>query len=488
MERGPLSHHIASIRQTFGITPEDRVLQFAALTFDQGLEQVFVTLTTGGTLVLRGEEVWPPEAFAPFLRRHGVTVINLPPAYLAQVMHAWAQDPDQVAETDLRLIISGGEALTPEIVDIWREKLPRVALINAYGPTEAIITATTYEVPRAANGASPAAALPIGGPVPPRTAVILDRYGNRTPIGVPGELCLGGDALARGYLARPRITADAFRPDPFIAKLPPPSASAASLGGGPGRGRLYRTGDLARFREDGAIEFLGRIDHQVKVRGFRIELGEIEAVLEQHPDVERAVAHVHETEQGKQIVAYIVNTNGDLPALSDLHEHLKARLPGYMIPGIFIPLDELPLTRSGKVNRKALPSPDGQGQRLTSGQAYVPPSTPVEEDLARIWAEVLGVERVGIHDNFFELGGHSLLATQIASRVRELYDVDVPLRSLFESPTIAQLAALITEAMLEDIEEEELDDLLEQLDALDLDDLDIDGISEDELLRLLGEE
>ncbi len=488
VERGPLSHHIASIRQTFGITPEDRVLQFAALTFDQGLEQVFVTLTTGGTLVLRGEEVWPPEAFAPFLRRHGVTVINLPPAYLAQVMHAWAQDPDQVAETDLRLIISGGEALTPEIVDIWREKLPRVALINAYGPTEAIITATTYEVPRAANGASPAAALPIGGPVPPRTAVILDRYGNRTPIGVPGELCLGGDALARGYLARPRITADAFRPDPFIAKLPPPSASAASLGGGPGRGRLYRTGDLARFREDGAIEFLGRIDHQVKVRGFRIELGEIEAVLEQHPDVERAVAHVHETEQGKQIVAYIVNTNGDLPALSDLHEHLKARLPGYMIPGIFIPLDELPLTRSGKVNRKALPSPDGQGQRLTSGQAYVPPSTPVEEDLARIWAEVLGVERVGIHDNFFELGGHSLLATQIASRVRELYDVDVPLRSLFESPTIAQLAALITEAMLEDIEEEELDDLLEQLDALDLDDLDIDGISEDELLRLLGEE
>jgi amino acid adenylation domain-containing protein len=476
VERGVLSRHLDGIRHAFGITPADRVLQFAALTFDQGLEQVFLTLTTGATLVMRGEDVWPPEAFADVVRLNRLTVINLPPAYLSQVMHAWEESPAQITETDLRLIISGGEALTPEIVAIWRQVLPAVKLINAYGPTEAVITATTYPVPRTSNGAAPSGALPIGQPVAPRTAVILDRYGNRMPIGVPGELCIGGDAIARCYLNRPRITAAAFIPDPFRLDN---GRRAMDDTDHHRSSRLYRTGDLARFREDGAIEFLGRIDHQVKVRGFRIELGEIEAVLHRHPAIDLAVAHVHDNGGDKQLVAYIYCDNGDLPTVADLHDHLKAHLPHYMIPGIFIHLEEVPLTRHGKVNRRALPPPDdGQRHRLGTGQAYVAPSTPVEEDLARIWAEVLGLEQVGVHDNFFELGGHSLLATQIASRVRELYDVEVPLRSLFESPTIAQLAALITEAMLESVEEEELVDLLEQLDEL----------SEDELLRLLEDE
>ncbi len=469
VERGPLSAHIASIRQVFGITSRDRVLQFASLTFDQGLEQVFVTLTTGASLIMRGDDVWPPERFAGVVRTNQLSVINLPPAYLGQVMRVWGEQPRQVAELDLRLIISGGEALTSEIVAVWRKALPGVTLLNAYGPTEAIITATTYDVPVEADEQHLGKALPIGKPVAPRSAVILDRYGNRTPVGVPGELCIGGETLARGYLGRPHITADAFRPDPFIDGL---------------SSRLYRTGDLTCFRQDGVIEYLGRIDHQVKVRGFRIELGEIEAVLHQHPAIDLAVAQVYANEQDALLVAYIFNDEGKFPTVAELHEHLKARLPHYMIPGIFIPLDTVPLTRSGKVNRRALPAPDSQGPRLSTGQTYVPPSTPVEEDLARIWAEVLDLERVGIHDNFFELGGHSLLATQIASRVRELYDVDVPLRALFESPTIAQLAALITEAMLEGMEEEKLTELLDQLDDLG----DIEDLSEEELMRLLGEE
>ncbi len=473
VERGALARHLHGIRHAFGVTAQDRILQFAALTFDQGLEQVFVTLTTGATLVMRGEDVWPPERFADVVRENDLSVINLPPAYLGQVMRIWKEKPREIAETNLRLIISGGEALTPEIVDIWRETLPHVQMINAYGPTEAVITATTYHVPAQSDAPTVSGALPIGGPVPPRVAVILDRYGNRTPIGAPGELCIGGEAIARGYLDRPALTAEAFRPDAFLS----PSEAAKKPAHPLSRSRLYHTGDLARFRQDGAIEFLGRIDHQVKVRGFRIELGEIEAVLHQHPAIHRAVAHVHANEHGQQLVAYIVVQGDDPPEVAELHAHLKAHLPAYMIPSIFIPLEELPLTRSGKVNRKALPSPD-MGRRLDASQAYAPPTTPVEEDLANIWAEVLGVEQVGVHDNFFELGGHSLLATQIASRVRELYDVEIPLRALFESPTIAQLAILITEAMLENADDDELADLLDQLDDL----------TEEELMRLLEEE
>jgi amino acid adenylation domain-containing protein len=302
VERGALSRHLDGISEAFGVTSADRVLQFAALTFDQGLEQVFVTLTTGAALILRGEDVWPPEAFAEVIRTHHLTVINLPPAYLGQVMHAWQEHPEQTTDLDLRLIISGGEALTPEIVHAWRKLLPDVQMINAYGPTEAIITASTYDVPAEPEGPVVSGALPIGRPVPPRKAVILDRYGNRTAIGVPGELSIGGEAIARGYLARPQITAAQFIPDPFIDL----NADAAETAGQ----RLYRTGDLARFREDGAIEFLGRIDHQVKVRGFRIELGEIEAVLHQHPAIDRAVAHVHENEHGPQLVAYIFCESG----------------------------------------------------------------------------------------------------------------------------------------------------------------------------------
>ena len=462
VEHGPLARHIASIRQVFGIVPADKVLQFAALTFDQGLEQVLVTLTTGATLVMRGEDIWPPSSFADVIQATGLTVINLPPAYLAQVMNDWHEHPEQVAETTLRLIISGGDALTPEVVAQWQDIAPDVQLLNAYGPTETIITSATYAVPADIDTHELSGALPIGSPISPRTAVILDGYGNRTPIGVAGELFIGGSAIARGYLHRTDATAAAFTPDAFLDQK---------------GARGYRTGDLARFRADGVIEFLGRIDYQVKVRGFRIELGEIEAALHKHPAIDIAIAHVYQPQNGsKELVAYLHSKNGPLPPAGDIQDYLRQHLPHYMIPTILIPLEDVPFTRSGKVNRRALPAVDGR--RLGSGRSYTPPTSPVEEDLAAIWQGVLGVERIGIHDNFFELGGHSLLATQIASRIREHYDVEIPLRALFESPTIAKLAELITEAMLENVGDEELSDLLDQLDDL----------SEEALMRLLEED
>ncbi|RMF31801.1 MAG: non-ribosomal peptide synthetase, partial [Chloroflexi bacterium] len=250
------------------------------------------------------------------------------------------------------------------------------------------------------------------------------------PVGVPGELFIGGDGLARGYLHRPDLTAEAFLPDPFS--------------GTPGA-RLYRTGDLARFRPDGNLEFLGRADAQVKVRGFRVELGEIEAVLGRHPALrEVAVAAWEDGAATKRLVAYVVPGEAGEPDVGELRRFLEERLPDYMVPSAFVTMEGLPRTPGGKVDRRALPAPEGERPFLK--QEYVAPRTPTEEKLAAICAQLLGIEQVGVHDNFFDLGGHSLLATQFISRVRETFGVELPLRSLFEHPTVAQLAQEIEKA------------------------------------------
>jgi acyl carrier protein len=253
---------------------------------------------------------------------------------------------------------------------------------------------------------------------------VVDRWGNPQPVGVVGELCIGGDGLARGYRNRPDLTAERFAADPFSAV--------------PGA-RLYRTGDLARWRHDGTIECLGRMDHQVKIRGFRIELGEIEAALQQHPGVRQAVAVVRTYGPGDtRLVGYVVGEAG--LSVEGLQTHLQALLPEYMVPTRYVLLDRLPLTPSGKVDRKALPMPDATP---TSGSSYVAPRTPLEESLVAIWQEVLKIERVGVEDNFFDLGGHSLLMMQVVSRVERVLGIAMPVRSFFEFPTIAALAAEI---------------------------------------------
>ena len=312
----------------------------------------------------------------------------------------------------------------------WRPRSSRgseaaseAKLYNVYGPTETIID-STYWPCEERNADS---AIPIGRPIPNARVYILDDLLRLLPIGVAGNLYIGGVGLARGYVRRPDLTAEKFIPDPFS--------------GEPGA-RLYKTGDLARYRPDGNIEFLGRSDHQVKIRGFRIELGEIEGTLGQHPAVREAIVQVQEDGSGeKRLVAYVAAEEEARPTANELRGFLKDKLPEHMVPAVFVLLDAFPLTANGKVDRRALPTPEGRRPELD--EAFVACRTPTEELLADIWRQVLGVERVGIYDNFFQLGGHSLLATQVVSRIREAFQVEMPLRRLFETPTVAGLAESI---------------------------------------------
>jgi len=311
----------------------------------------------------------------------------------------------------LRVLLTGGDRLTQRPAP----GLP-FRVVNHYGPTENTVVSTCCEVQAGPGLAAP----PIGRPLPNTRVYVVDAHLQPVPVGVPGELLVGGVQLAAGYWNRPELTVEKFIADPF-----------SKVEGA----RLYRTGDLVRYRADGNLEFLGRIDEQVKVRGFRIEPGEIEALLRQQPQVREAVVMAREDAPGdKRLVAYVVAEGGGAELTERLRGELKARLPDYMVPSAFVVLEALPLTPNGKVDRKALPAPD------YVAATYIAPRTPTEEILAGIWAEVLKLERVGVEDNFFELGGHSLLATQVVSRVRQVCGVELPLREVFAGPTVAQLA------------------------------------------------
>jgi len=450
ISHGALAGHCLRMKEYYELTPADRVLQFAALNFDASLEQMLPTLLAGAQLVLREASLWPPAEFHRKIAAYALTVINLPTAYWQELAQLWSAAPEMVANTSLRLVIIGGDEMPRATLQLWQKTpLKRVRLLNAYGPTETTITATIFEVPHefAADGHQ---RVPIGRPLAERTAYILDRNGQLVPVGIPGELHLGGEGLARGYLRRPDLTAEKFIPDRF-------SQQAGA--------RLYKTGDLARWRPDGTIEFLGRIDHQVKIRGFRIELGEIEAALRRHPAVQQAVVLAREDRPGeKRLVAYLLTAPEDRPTVSELRHYLKSRLPEYMLPAVFMLLDRFPHTPSGKVDHRSLPIPEDSRPELEA--AYVAPRTPTEEMLAALVAEVLHLERVGIHDNFFELGGHSLLATQVISQVRERFSVELPLRKIFEMPTVEGLALALAEAQAAGEEEQKLEQILAELDQL----------------------
>jgi acyl-coenzyme A synthetase/AMP-(fatty) acid ligase/acyl carrier protein len=322
-------------------------------------------------------------------------------------------------------------------------------LINGYGPTENTTFSCCYPMTAPEQVGT---TVPIGRPIANTTVYVLDRHMRPVPVGVPGELYVGGDGLARGYHRRPALTAERFVPHPFAPNSHPGA-------------RLYRTGDLARYRPTGDLEFLGRLDTQVKVRGFRIEPGEIETALGQHPAVQAGVVVPHGERAGeKRLVAYVVPAPGAAREdLGDrLRDHLSAHLPAYMVPAAVVLLDALPLTPNGKVDRRALPAPDwGRAAR----DAAVAPRTPTEQALAQIWAEVLDVAAVGVHDDFFELGGHSLLATRVASRIYQAFEVRVPLRRLFEAPTVAELAPVVEAILLAEIEALSDADVERRLDA-----------------------
>jgi amino acid adenylation domain-containing protein len=420
----------AVIRQSFAFGQDDVWTLFHSIAFDFSVWELWGALAFGGRLVVvPGETARSPEAFYELLRRERVTVLSQTPSAFRQLL--WAEESalarGEEMAADLRLVVFGGEALDPASLAPWLERHgeERPLLVNMYGITETTVH-TTWRRLRQSDLAQPGSAM--GRPLSDLSLYLLDRGGRPVPIGVPGEIHVGGAGVARGYLARPALTAERFVPDPFA------SGAADGVGGL----RLYRSGDLARWRPDGDLEYLGRIDRQVKVRGFRIELGEIEAALAEHPGVREAVVMAREDRPGDvRLVGYVSSAAEPGPAPQALAVFLAERLPGYMVPAAWVLLDRLPLTANGKVDRAALPAPSERGE----GGAYVAPRSPVEQVLAGIWEEVLELQRVGVEDDFFALGGHSLVAAQVTSRVLQAFSVELPLRLLFERPTVAGLAA-----------------------------------------------
>ncbi|HEX9936581.1 MAG TPA: amino acid adenylation domain-containing protein, partial [Longimicrobium sp.] len=399
-----------------GISERDSVLVVTSFSFHLTQRNLMAPLFVGGRVHL-AREPFEPRRIAAQIVASGITMMNVTPTGFQALVEA---DGGR-AIGGLRIVVFGGEPLYPR--QLAKVPAPRPVFLNPYGATEAT-GITAHHFARADLASYPGRSMPPGRPIANAAIYVLDGAGEPVPVGVTGELYLGGAGVTRGYRRLPGQTAERFVPDPF--------------GSSPGA-RLYRTGDLGRWLPDGTIEFMGRGDAQVKVRGFRIELGEIEARLAEHPAVHEVVVVARDGEVGDpRLVAYYV---GDPAGAEALRAHLAARLPEYMVPAAFVHMDALPVNPNGKLDRKALPEPEYGAAEET----YVAPRTPVEEVLAGIWAEVLGVERLGVHDGFFELGGHSLLATRAVSRVRELFGVELPLRALFEGPTVAELASAVEE-------------------------------------------
>jgi amino acid adenylation domain-containing protein len=431
----------AQIR-SFYVQPNSCVLQFASFSFDASVSEIFMALCAGARLAIApAESLRPGPDLIELFQKQGITHVTLPPSALATL-------PYQELPT-LQTLIVAGEACPKDLAKKWSKGR---RFLNAYGPSETTVCATIAEITDIDEK------LPIGRPIANTQVYILDRHLQPLPIGVPGELHIGGVGLAKGYLNRPDLTEQKFIPNPFVnfglpildiglgntSEQPEVIESqehALNLKSkiqNPKSERLYKTGDLARYLPDGNIEFLGRIDNLVKIRGFRIELGEIEAVLRQHPGVGEAVVIDREDIPGnKRLVAYLV-CHQEQPALRELGNFLKTKLPDYMVPSAFVFLPAIPLTPNGKINRHALPAPAGLRPELET--AYVNPETETEAMIAAVWQEALGLKKVGIHDNFFELGGHSLLIAQIYSKFLEILGQQLSIVELFQYPTIQTLA------------------------------------------------
>jgi amino acid adenylation domain-containing protein len=417
-----LAGYVAAVSRALELGSDGERLGFAAvsaISTDLGNTSVFASLLSGGTLHLVAPDVSMDGAlFASYLSATQVDVLKITPSQL----RALVAGSNAAAVLPRRCLVIGGEELRWELVDNLLESGAGCRIFNHYGPTETTVGASVFEV--VAGRARQSATVPIGRALANSRTYVVDQRLRPLPPGVPGELCIGGDGVADGYVGQPEQTAEAFRADPF-----------AEAGG-----RMYRTGDRARLLRDGSVEFLGRIDDQVKIRGFRVEPGEIEAVLRRHPAVPEAAVALQRPDGAEPVlIGYVVAPTQ--PSTEELQAFLREALPAYMVPTKVVRLDALPLTPSGKVDRSALPEP-GQAARETE---YVAPRTPLELSLARIWEELLGVEQVGVFDDFFTLGGHSLLATQVVIRIRREH-ADIPLHAIFDSPTVAGLAEVVAEA------------------------------------------
>ncbi|MBX3328845.1 MAG: amino acid adenylation domain-containing protein [Nitrospira sp.] len=419
-ERGMVNHLLSKI-PALGLSESDVIAQTASQCFDISVWQFLTGLLCGACIrILHDDLVRDPQRLLREIERSKITVWEAVPSLLVAGL-----DGSVVPLSPLRWLLATGEAVTPELCRLWFSRYPSISLMNAYGPAECsddvAVHAVTGSLPERATH------VPIGRPIPHLRLYGLDGNGEPVPHDVAGELYIGGVGVGRGYLNDPAKTAAAFVPDPFATE--------------PGL-RLYRSGDLVRFRSDDTLEFLGRRDHQVKIRGYRIELGEIEARIMQHPQVREAVVAVREDRPGnKRLIAYVVGESLARDAAT-IRSFMAETLPDYMVPSAVMFLDALPLTPNGKIDRKALPTPDDDHLSPRDGA----PDTATQEILAGIWAEILGLKHIGVHENFFELGGHSLLATQVVSRIRTSFQIELPLRSLFEAPTVEALSAVIEQA------------------------------------------
>ena len=491
----------------FGLTAAERMLQFSTMNFDGFVEQVFGPLSAGASIVIRGRDIWDSQTFHEHLLADGITVVDLTTAYWSLLVQDFAQRGVKDYGR-LRQVHAGGEAMPPEVITAWRRAgMQHIRLLNTYGPTEATVTAVVQDCAPYVNGKLPLPVqMPIGEVLPGRQVHVLDGNLNPVPMGVVGELYIGGELLARGYVNRPELTAERFIANPFVddfahvqqiqgteghvsrtKQRADAGVSERAAGEGTTHGvgsRLYRTGDIVRWNERGQLEYLGRIDDQIKVRGFRVELGEVESQLLKQPGVREAVVVARETSQGMQLAGYVSGysaagagakdtteatsatgaasataTTGAMGSTGAVHaaglpdtsreEHpgqkldgsvlrqsLKAVLPDYMVPSAITVLDRLPLNANGKIDRRTLPEPV-----FDTGDAYEAPEGELETQLASIWADVLGVDRVGRHDNFFELGGHSLLALRVVNQMKSTLSLPVTLEMLFLAHDLADLAA-----------------------------------------------
>ena len=420
-----LTNFVLWAGSVYKIVPGDRILQFSSISFDTAAEEIFPCLAKGATLVLRDPAPASLSGFLPRLLKSDITVMDLPTVY----WHEWVDEMASGSRPELgslRLVIIGGEQASTVRLTKWRELVgARVRLVNTYGPTEATVVSTMYESTEPLPVHQNHRTVPIGRPISNTQVYVLDVNLQPVPVGVRGEIHIGGAGLARGYLKCPALALEKFVVNPFS--------------GEPGA-RLYKTGDFARYLSDGNIEYLGRMDTQIKIRGIRIELGEIEAVLRQHGSVREPIVVAHEDVAGyPRLVAYVVPKPGSVPTASELRGFLNATLPDYMVPSGFVLLDALPMTPNGKVDHRALAAIN----RSELKDGFVAPRTPVEEIMASIWTEILKLKQIGIYDNFFDVGSHSFLAIEVVSQVRKVFAVNLSLRELFAAPTVAGMAATV---------------------------------------------
>ncbi|MEW6733472.1 MAG: amino acid adenylation domain-containing protein [Acidobacteriota bacterium] len=420
----------------------------SSLSFDLTVTSLLLPLVVGQRIVIIAEEEGL-EGLKEALSKHSdFSLVKLTPAHL-EILNQQLLDTEAIDST--RALVIGGEALLAESLTYWHKHSPQTRIFNEYGPTEATVGCSVYQVMSEGNNSG---AVSIGQPIANTQLYILDQYHQAVPVGVIGELYIGGVGLARGYLNRPDLTAEKFIPNPFSVQ------SGA---------KLYRTGDLARFLADGNIEFLGRLDQQVKIRGFRIELGEIESILVQHTVVHEAVVIVREDIlAGKQLVAYVVIDPQSTVSVSELHSFLKERLAYHMVPAAFVLLDKLPLTLNGKIDRNKLPMPDLIRSELAN--EYTAPRNAIEEVITAIWTEMLRIERIGIHDNFFDLGGHSLLAIKTIANINYIFKIALPVNLLFQSPTVAELSNVMIAYEKRSGQIERIAEILKEMESMSVED------------------